>query len=304
MLSTPDVVLNCKADLGEGPIWDPDSQTLYWVNILANELHIFDPASGKDRHIDCGQMVGTVVGRKSGGLMVAMTNGFASVNLETEEIRHIVDPENNPEARFNDGKCDPAGRFWAGSLPLSENVPEGSLYSLETDLSVKKRLSQITIANGIVWTSDHKTMYYIDTPTMKVDAYDYDIETGDLSNHRVAVTVPEEFGWPDGMAIDVEDKIWVGHWGGWQITRFDPLTGETLQVIKLPVAQVTACAFGGPDLNRLYITTAKTGLDAAALEKQPHAGNLFVIDVDVSGVPSDKFAGCGCPLSVCLLCAM
>ena len=291
MLSTPDVVLNCKADLGEGPIWDPDSQTLYWVNILANELHIFDPASGKDRHIDCGQMVGTVVGRKSGGLMVAMTNGFASVNLETEEIRHIVDPENNPEARFNDGKCDPAGRFWAGSLPLSENVPEGSLYSLETDLSVKKRLSQITIANGIVWTSDHKTMYYIDTPTMKVDAYDYDIETGDLSNHRVAVTVPEEFGWPDGMAIDVEDKIWVGHWGGWQITRFDPLTGETLQVIKLPVAQVTACAFGGPDLNRLYITTAKTGLDAAALEKQPHAGNLFVIDVDVSGVPSDKFAG-------------
>jgi len=291
MLSTPDVVLNCKADLGEGPIWDPDSQTLYWVNILANELHIFDPASGKDRHIDCGQMVGTVVGRKSGGLMVAMTNGFASVNLETEEIRHIVDPENNPEARFNDGKCDPAGRFWAGSLPLSENVPEGSLYSLETDLSVKKRLSQITIANGIVWTSDHKTMYYIDTPTMKVDAYDYDIETGDLSNHRVAVTVPEEFGWPDGMAIDVEDKIWVGHWGGWQITRFDPLTGETLQVIKLPVAQVTACAFGGPDLNRLYITTAKTGLDAAALEKQPHAGNLFVIDVDVSGVPSDKFSG-------------
>lgn len=291
MSSTPDVVLNCNADLGEGPIWDPDSQTLYWVNILANELHIFDPASGKDRHIDCGQMVGTVVGRKSGGLMVAMTNGFASVNLETEEIRHIVDPENNPEARFNDGKCDPAGRFWAGSLPLSENVPEGSLYSLETDLSVKKRLSQITIANGIVWTSDHKTMYYIDTPTMKVDAYDYDIETGDLSNHRVAVTVPEEFGWPDGMAIDVEDKIWVGHWGGWQITRFDPLTGETLQVIKLPVAQVTACAFGGPDLNRLYITTAKTGLDAAALEKQPHAGNLFVIDVDVSGVPSDKFAG-------------
>lgn len=291
MSSTPDVVLNCNADLGEGPIWDPDSQTLYWVNILANELHIFDPASGKDRHIDCGQMVGTVVGRKSGGLMVAMTNGFASVNLETEEIRHIVDPENNPEARFNDGKCDPAGRFWAGSLPLSENVPEGSLYSLETDLSVKKRLSQITIANGIVWTSDDKTMYYIDTPTMKVDAYDYDIETGDLSNHRVAVTVPEEFGWPDGMAIDVEDKIWVGHWGGWQITRFDPLTGKTLQVIKLPVAQVTACAFGGPDLNRLYITTAKTGLDAAALEKQPHAGNLFVIDVDVSGVPSDKFAG-------------
>lgn len=291
MSSTPEVVLDCKAELGEGPIWDPDVQSLYWVNIHANELHIYDPTSGKDRCIDCGQMVGTVVGRQSGGLMVALENGFASVDLETETIQHIVDPENNSEARFNDGKCDPAGRFWAGSLPLSEDVPEGSLYSLETDLSVQKRLSGITIANGIVWTSDQETMYYIDTPTMKIDAYDYDIQTGDLSNHRVAVTVPEEYGWPDGMAIDSEDKIWVGHWGGWQVTRFDPLTGETLQTIKLPTAQVTACAFGGPNLDQLYITTAKATLDDAALEKQPHAGNLFVTKVDVSGVPSHKFAG-------------
>jgi len=291
MASTPELVLDCKAELGEGPIWDPDAQALYWVNILANEVHIYNPASGADRSIDCGQMVGTVVGRQSGGLMVALQNGFASLNLDTQEIQHIADPENNSELRFNDGKCDPAGRFWAGSLPLSEDVPEGSLYSLETDHTVKKRLTGITIANGIVWTSDAKTMYYIDTPTMKVDAYDFDVETGDISNHRVAVTVPEEFGWPDGMAIDAEDKIWVGHWGGWQVTRFDPETGETLETIKMPAEQVTACAFGGPNLDQLYITTASTGIDAAALAKQPHAGGLFVTEVGVSGVPSAKFAG-------------
>ena len=291
MASTLDIVLDCKAEVGEGPIWDPDGKILYWVDILANELHIFNPETGKDRYIDCGQMVGTVVVRRSGGLLVALANGFASVDLETETIQHIADPEKNPKVRFNDGKCDPAGRFWAGSMPLSETIPEGSLYSLEIDLSVKKRLSNITIANGIVWTSDHKTMYYIDTPTMKIDAYDFDITTGNLSNHRVAVTVPKEYGWPDGMAIDAEDKIWVGHWGGWQITRFDPLTGKTLEVIKIPVAQVTACAFGGPNLNRLYITTAKKGLDLDALKKQPNAGSLFSIDVSVSGVPSDKFAG-------------
>lgn len=291
MASTPELVLDCKAELGEGPIWDPDAQKLYWVNILANEVHIYDPASEKDRCIDCGQMVGTVVARQSGGLMVALQNGFASLDLDTQKIQHIADPENNPEVRFNDGKCDPAGRFWAGSLPLSENVPEGSLYSLETNHSVQKRLTGITIANGIVWTSDAKTMYYIDTPTMKIDAYDFDIETGDISNHRVAVTVPEEFGWPDGMAIDAEDKIWVAHWGGWQVTRFDPETGEILQKIKIPAEQVTACAFGGPNLNQLYITTANTGIGPAALAKQPHAGGIFVTEVGVSGVPSAKFAG-------------
>jgi sugar lactone lactonase YvrE len=285
------LILDVKSDLGEGPIWDHENDLLYWVNILGNEVHIYNPDSGEDRVIHCDQNVGTVVGRRSGGLMLALQRGFASLDLETEATEIVADPEDDAGFRFNDGKCDPAGRFWAGTMALSEDQPIGSLYMLDTDLSVEKKIENLTIPNGIVWTSDAKTMYYIDTVNQRVDAYDYDNDTGRISGERVAFAVPPKNGWPDGMTIDAEDKLWVAHWGGWNITRYDPLTGEELERVDVAASQSSACAFGGPDLKHLYITSARHAISDEALEKEPHAGGLFMAEVDVPGVPAAKFAG-------------
>lgn len=291
MSGNAELVLDVKAELGEGPIWDPQRQVLYWVNITKNLVCEYDPATGQNRTVDCGSNVSTVVPRQSGGLMIAVEAGFASLDFESEQVELVCSPESRPEMRFNDGKCDPAGRFWAGSLAQSEDLAIGTLYALETDMTASKKLEGLTIPNGIVWTSDQETMYYIDSPTMKIDAYDYDVETGAISNQRVAVTVSEEDCWPDGMAIDAEDMIWVAHWGGGRVNRFNPRTGEKLLQIDLPAAQVTAPAFGGPDLKHLYITTAAHGLEGEAAEKQPHAGSLFMLEVDVAGVPATPFGG-------------
>lgn len=291
MTGTAELVLDSKSALGEGPIWSVDDQVLYWIDIHGHLVHVYNPADGSNRSINVGQMPGTVVQRQTGGLMLAMESGFATLDLETEAVEVVLNPELRPKMRFNDGKCDPAGRFWAGSLACSEDQPTGTLYALEADMTASAKIENLTIPNGIVWTSDHKTMYYIDTPTFKVDAYDYDIDTGNLSNHRVAVTIAEEDCWPDGMAIDAEDMIWVAHWGGARVNRFNPRTGEKLQQIDVPSPQTTAPAFGGPDLKHMFITSAAYELDEETRGKYPHAGGLFMVEVDVPGVPADSFAG-------------
>jgi sugar lactone lactonase YvrE len=292
MKAVPELVLDTRSQLGEGPIWHAARQALYWVNIEEHLVHIYDPATGVNRSIDVGQQVGTVVPRASGGLMLALYDGFASLDPVTEKLEFIADPESDqPDNRFNDGKCDPAGRFWAGTLSLKGAVDAGGLYCLDAGLRVTRKLGGITCSNGIVWTSDHKTMYYIDTRAHCVWGFDYDVETGDIGHRRTVVTIPDGDGAPDGMAIDAEDMIWVGHWGGWRVTRFNPATGAVLRVIDVPAAQVTACAFGGPRLQDLYITTARIGRSESSLKDQPNAGGLFMLPVDVPGVPAAEFAG-------------
>jgi sugar lactone lactonase YvrE len=291
MAGNVELILDTKSQLGEGPVWSADDQVLYWVNIHEHLVHVYNPADGSNRSINVGQAPGTVVRRRSVGLMLAVANGFATLDLETEAVEVVANPEQKPKMRYNDGKCDPAGRFWAGSLGEAERDPVGTLWALEADLTTSAKIENLTIPNGIVWTSDHKTMYYIDTPTFRVDAYDYDIDSGNLSNHRVAVTVAEEDCWPDGMAIDAEDMIWVAHWGGARVNRYNPQTGEKILQIDVPSPQTTAPAFGGPDLKHLYITSASHELDEKTLSKYPHAGGLFMVEVDVPGVPADSFAG-------------
>jgi sugar lactone lactonase YvrE len=284
-----ELVLDAQAVLGEGPIWDAPNARLYWVDIMKREVHVHDPASGSDRTITLDQQVGTVVRRRSSGLMLAVERGFAHLDLDTETLTPICDPEEHaPGLRFNDGKCDPAGRFWAGTMG-----PEGTanLYCLFPDLTVKKMLDGVTTSNGICWSLDAKTMYYIDTPTGAVAAFDYDAETGEIGNRRVAVSVPEDMGHPDGMSIDAEGKLWVAHWDGWSVNRWDPETGERLATIAVPAAHVSSCAFGGPNLDDLYITTAALGLDCEAVRDQPHAGGLFVARPGVRGVEAFEFAG-------------
>jgi sugar lactone lactonase YvrE len=287
------LILDAQATLGEGPIWDARENVLWWIDINECRLHRFDPATKNNTTYDIGQRVGTVVPRASGGLMLAVQNGFAAYDPATQQLTMIADPEAHlPTNRFNDGKCDPAGRFWAGTLQLvEEDMTAGSLYCLYPDGRIERRVSEVGISNGIVWTSDKKTMYFIDSPTRRVDAFDYDNATGEIRNRRTAIALPEGIGYPDGMSIDAEDKLWVALWAGWGVARFDPLTGELLDKIDVQASQVTACAFGGPELKDLYITTARRDLNSTALKDQPAAGGLFHVRVDVAGVPSVAFAG-------------
>jgi sugar lactone lactonase YvrE len=288
-----ELILDAKAALGEGALWDANAQRLWWVDILSGHLHAHDPNQQANHVFDVGQMVGTVVVRRRGGLMLAVENGFAAYDPDRGHLDLIADPEANKlHNRFNDGKCDPAGRFWAGTIRRDDaNDPDAALYRLDRDLTVHKMVDGVTNSNGIVWTADHQTMYYIDTPTRQVSAFDFDPQRGAIANRRPAVEIPEDLGWPDGMAIDAEDKLWIAQWGGACVARFDPASGALLGKVEVPAKQVTSCAFGGPDLDELYITTARKGLDEPALAQQPLAGGLFKARPGVVGVESFEFAG-------------
>lgn len=284
-----ELVLDARAQLGEGAIWDAGRQVLYWVDITGQKLHEFNPATRANRTWEMGQLIGTVVARRSGGVMVAVYDGFAAFNLDTAKLEIIADPEADlPDTRFNDGKCDPAGRFWAGTMSTKGVPGAGSLYVLDADHSVRRMVTGVGTSNGIVWSLDQRTMYYIDTKLQRVDAFDYDLATGNIGNRRVAVPIPADQGRPDGMTLDAEGMIWVAHWEGWRVTRWNPVTAELLATIKVPVARVTSCAFGGPQLDTLYITTARPAADVPG---QPQAGGLFAVQLGVRGLPAFEYAG-------------
>lgn len=288
MGSTVDLVLDAKARLGEGPIWHARAGVLYWLDIENGEVHIFDPATGRDRAVTLNQQVGTVVPRARGGVMVAVAGGFGAVDLASGLLSIVANPEPETGNRFNDGKCDPAGRFWAGTIGKAGTA---NVYRLDTDLTSHRMIPGVTCSNGIAWSLDRRTMYYIDTPVSAVVAYDYDDATGAIANKRVAVEIPKEHGYPDGMTLDAEGMLWVGMWDGWAVKRWDPGTGRLLDTIKLPAARVTACAFGGPRLDTLYITTAWTALSEADRAAQPLAGGLFRCTPGVAGRAAPEFAG-------------
>ena len=222
--------------------------------------------------------------------MLAVRDGFMSLNLETGKSSLVATPQNhNPDNRFNDGKCDPAGRFWAGTMETP--TQKGALFRLDRDLSVRRMLGGVGCSNGIAWSFDNKTMYYIDTNTSKIDAFQYDITTGEISNRRTAVAIPESLGSPDGMTMDAKGNLWVAHWDGWCVCCWDPNTGHLTRKVALPVSRPTSCAFGGPGFATLYITSAAFGLDPTALKNQPGAGGIFCFDPGVPGRPAMSFEG-------------
>ncbi len=287
----PVLVVDKPAIVGEGSLWDAQSKVLYWVDILSHELYIYDPASGENRTVLTCQSIGTVVPRRRGGVAVALHNGFATIDLSADKITPLADPERMiPANRFNDGKCDPAGRFWAGTMEFNGEANRGALYCLEIDQSVKKKIEPVTISNGIVWTADHKTMYYVDTALNSVRAYDYEIDSGDITNERVVIENEGE-GHFDGMSIDAEGMLWIALFQGAGVKRYDPNSGVLLRDIGLPMSQVTSCAFGGENLDELYITSAAINLDTSAMAEQPLAGSLVKIDPGVQGVEAYAYGG-------------
>ena len=287
-----ELVFDAQAELGEGPSWDGKNQLLYWVDILSKKVCIFNPKTEENREIHLEQMASAVVPRESGGLVLSMENGFYFLDTNTEELTPITDPESHlPLNRFNDGKCDPKGRFWAGSMHLEELEGEGSLYVLDTDLQTTKKIDRTTISNGLAWSPDKQYFYFTDTPTMKIVRYEYNLQTGEIKNPEPVIHFPESEGYPDGMTIDGEGMLWIAHWSGNRVSRWNPETGEQILSINIPALNVTSCTFGGEDLSELYITTARKGMTEEELEKFPLSGGVFRVNVGIQGAPTYTFKG-------------
>jgi len=286
----PELVLDKQAQLGEGPSWDANTHTLYWTNISAGEIHTFLPKTGGDYVTSVGESVGCIAPAKTGGLIIASQSGIARFDPVSGLRTPIASPEAGmPGNRFNDGKCDPAGRFLAGTMDNAELEASGSLYSLSPNGILKTLLTGVRISNGLAWSPDHATLYYIDTPTRTVMAYAYDLSTGEISQPRGVVPVPEELGWPDGMTSDTEGNLWIAMWGGAALTKWDPRKGRLLQTIPIPALNVTSCAFGGEGLTDLYITSARKGLSEQQLAQYPLTGGVFRLQTDVKGMPTFEF---------------
>jgi sugar lactone lactonase YvrE len=281
-----ELVLDAHAELGEGPVWDDRTGALVWVDIMAGRVHLFDPAGGADRVIAAGRPVGAVALRASGGYVLARDDGFAVTGEgEVELLAPVeVDVATN---RMNDGACDSRGRFWAGTMHLDCVTCTGSLYRLEVDHSVTRVLSGVTISNGIGWSPDDRTMYFVDTPTGGVDAFDYEPEAGTIENRRRLVTIEAGAGTPDGLTVDAEGTVWVALWGGSSVRRY-AADGALLGDVSLPVTNVTKPAFGGAELDDLYITTAAPDRPG---DDEPHAGGLFRVRPGVRGLPAARYRG-------------
>lgn len=280
-----EVALSCGATLGEGPHWDSTRQALWWVDIEGESLHRWNYDNGRQQTFHVGQRIGAVICRDDGKLLLALHEGLAVCDDDASNLQVLHSPEAGlPNNRFNDAKCDPTGRLWAGSMNfVNESACSGALYSLDAQNGLRQHLSDVGVSNGLAWSRDGRRMYYIDSVRGTVDCFDFDAQRGDLSNRRVVFQVPDALGGADGMTIDDEGMLWVAFWGGWQCGRIDPDKGELIGKVELPTAHVTSCCFGGPRLDQLFITTAKHGLDAESRARQPHAGDLFVVEPGVAG---------------------
>jgi len=286
-MTTATRLLHAQARLGEGAIWDIRAQMLWWVDINGRELHRFDPATAKDQVWAMPSTIGTVVPRARGGVVVALKNIIAAFDPKTATLTTLAGID-QPDQRFNDGKCDPVGRLWVGTLNFQETPGVAALYRLD-ERGINSQIPGITISNGIVWSKDGRTCWYIDTPTRRVDAFDYDVVTGRLSNRRPAVVFPDGDFYPDGMAIDEHGHLWVAMWGGGCVLHCDPASGRILGRIEIPGARnITSCAFGGANLDTLFITSSRGDNTDPTL---PNAGDLFVAHTGNRGVPSPSFAG-------------
>jgi sugar lactone lactonase YvrE len=278
----PERVQAPVAALGEGPVWVAGEQALYWVDIPAGRVHQM-AADGAVTSWDVGQPAGAVVARAGGGLVLAARDGFMALDPASGALTLLAAVEQDrPENRMNDGACDRAGRFFAGTMADDERPAAGALYRLDPDLTVTTVLAGTGISNGIGWSPDERLMYYIDSHTHQVDVFDYDPVTGAIDGRRRFAAVGQGDVVPDGLTVDAEGGVWVAVWGGGTLLCHDA-GGRVRQTIEVPAEHVTSCAFGGPDLDRLYITTA-AGEGAGA-------GALFVAEPGVTGQPSYSFSG-------------
>lgn len=302
------VVAHTQALIGESPVWDEDTGSLWWVDILRGELHRSDVVSGENRSWRVPTALGAIALRAGGGFVAAAGDGFCLLDPDADAsfsapLRWLwregmpdgsdVPPSgwpNGQPARMNDGKCDPAGRFWAGTMTIDRTPGASHLYRLDPDGTVHAALDGVTLSNGMAWSPNGTTMYYIDTGQRTVDAFDFDVADGVAHGRRTLIAVEDGAGNPDGMTVDAEGSLWVALARGAAIRRYSP-AGRLDRILTMPVQKVTSCTFGGPGLRTLFVTTACVGLSEAELVAEPLAGAVLGCEVGVGGLPPHRFAG-------------
>jgi len=281
---------NARAILGEGPVWDMKNGRLFWVDIEGCRLHLHEPESNNNTSWAFDGMLGAILPEARGTLLLAHEKGFlrfdpANGNREPLPLLSNSDPR----LRFNDGKWDPYGNILIGTMDKELAPHAGQLYRVNREGQVQTLIPGTTVSNGMAWTADRKYFYYIDTPTYEVWEFNYSAEDKVLTNKKVVLRIPRTYGGPDGMTIDSDGMLWIAHWGGGCVRRWDPGSGQVLNEIPVPAPQVTSCCFGGTDLDTLFITTARSGLDRQALGKFPLSGGLFTCVPGPRGLPPDSF---------------
>jgi sugar lactone lactonase YvrE len=283
-----ELVLDAHAAIGEGPVWDGVRGRLLWIDISGRLIHEFDPGTGLDTSSSVPLMVGAISLRRSGGLVMAMEDGFWVCERSLSGHRRIAAVEaDRPENRMNDGKSDSRGRFWAGTMSRDTHPDAGALYRLDPDGRVRTMLSPVGLSNGLGWSPDERHMYFADSLAQRLDVFDYEPLEGLISNRETLAEVPREVGLPDGLCVDAEGFIWLAIFGAGEVRRYSP-AGALDRIVGLPVSKVTCPAFGGEDLDELYITSAAADV---SLEEEPHAGGLFRHHPGVRGMAPFEFAG-------------
>ncbi len=276
-----DVVIDMQSRLGEGPLWDHRTSRLAWVDILAGLVHLTDPSTGVTTTVPVGTDVGAIALHGESGYLLAVRRGFATLEGPRVEVTNeVLDSDGQ---RMNDGALDPAGRFVAGSI-TDDRTATGALYVRDLDGVVRELFGGVTVSNGLAWNAGGDRLFYVDSVLQSIDVMDYDVDAGTVSGRRTWATVPDSAGIPDGLTIDTDGCLWLALWDGGKVLRYSP-EGEVIGEVELPVSRVTSCAFGGPGLDRLFITTAAVG-SSPEDPPRPHDGALFVTEPGVVGVPS------------------
>lgn len=286
-------VLQWDAIVGESPVWHPQEQRLYWIDIQGKQVHRFDPESKANKSFLLPEIVTCIALRAQGGLILTLEKSFAFFDPATNHLQRISSVEENiPANRFNDGKCDPQGRFWAGTMDAKEwKRPSGNLYRMDCDQKVSLMQTQVICSNGSGWSPDGRTMYYTESFRYAVFAYDFEAETGAITNRRIFAEIDEKSGgFPDGMTVDAEGYVWSNQVGLGRIVRYDP-QGKVERVVQLPVPRATDCTFGGRNLDTLYITSARETMTSDQLKLAPLSGSLFAIKMGIRGLPSTPYIG-------------
>jgi sugar lactone lactonase YvrE len=281
----------CKTELllGEGAHWHSAWKKFLYVDIEGKKVGCVDPITKITEEKNVGEKVGTVVPANNGDLVLALESSIVTLNFETAEQQELIKlEEDKPNNRSNDGKCDALGRLWIGTMHAEAKGAEGSLYCFDGKCLTEKMANR-KVSNGICWTKDNKTMYYIDSFDHNIKSYDFDLITGTISNEQIIVEVIEPGFTPDGMTIDEEGMVWVAIWGGGCVNRYNPITRELVGVVDLAASLVTSCAFGGNNMQQLFITTARAGLDEDQLLQYPDSGSLFIVDVGIRGMEMNNF---------------
>ena len=292
MISSPfTCVLDIRASLGECPVWSAAEQALYWVDINAPSLNRFDPATGRNKSMPMPESIGCFAPRRSGGFVVALRSGLWLARADGTLERKVADaPYDQAHHRFNDGRCDAAGRFFAGSMNEKRDANSASLMRLDPDFRVTRVLDDVMISNGLAWSPDGRTMYHADTPTHTIRAFDYDATSGTPSCPRVFAQWSGETDRPDGAAVDSAGNYWSAFYRGGKVVKLSP-RGSILAEYATPAMCPTMCAFGGPDLRTLYVTSARQMREDDELARLPQSGGIFALAVDTPGLPEPQFAG-------------